>query len=47
MAWHLDNYSTKEIAEELEATQEAVRKNLERARKQLKQSLGIAEGGKL
>jgi RNA polymerase sigma-70 factor (ECF subfamily) len=46
MAWHLDKYKTKEIAEELGITQEAVRKNLERARKQLKQSLGIAEGGK-
>ncbi|MEV4036952.1 sigma-70 family RNA polymerase sigma factor [Streptomyces umbrinus] len=45
MAWRLDKYSTKEIAEELGVTQEAVRKNLERARKQLKQSLGITEGG--
>ncbi|MFJ6900553.1 RNA polymerase sigma factor [Streptomyces hokutonensis] len=45
MAWHLDSYETREIAEALKMTPGAVRKNLERARKELKRSLGITNGG--
>ena len=41
MAWCIDGYSPAEIAGELGADPAAVRQNLAKARKNLKQMLGI------
>lgn len=45
MAWHLDGFSTGEMAAALDMTPAAVRQNLARARAQLKEHLGLASGG--
>ncbi|MEV6133616.1 sigma-70 family RNA polymerase sigma factor [Streptomyces violaceusniger] len=44
IAWHLDGFSTNEIADALEMRPPAVRQNLARARAQLKELLGLAPG---
>lgn len=44
MAWHLDGYGSAEIAGELGITVAAVRQNLSRARRALKQSIGLDRG---
>lgn len=41
MAWCIDGYSPAEIAREIGAGPAAVRQNLAKARKNLKQMLGI------
>ncbi|MEU0861039.1 sigma-70 family RNA polymerase sigma factor [Streptomyces griseofuscus] len=41
MAWHLDGFSTAEIAEAMSLEQAAVLQNLSRARRTLKQQLGL------
>lgn len=46
MAWKLDGFGTADIAAELEMTEAAVRKVIERARQALKRKLGIEGGGK-
>ncbi|WP_327250093.1 RNA polymerase sigma factor [Streptomyces sp. NBC_01320] len=43
MAWHLDGFSTAEIAESMGLEQAAVLQNLSRARRTLKQQLGITD----
>ncbi|GAA3919531.1 hypothetical protein GCM10023084_82100 [Streptomyces lacrimifluminis] len=43
MARHLDGFSTAEIAESMGLEQAAVLQNLSRARRTLKQQLGIAD----
>ncbi len=43
MAWHLDGFSTAEIAESMGLKQAAVLQNLSRARRTLKQQLGITD----
>ncbi|GAA3372045.1 hypothetical protein GCM10017744_101940 [Streptomyces antimycoticus] len=45
IAWHLDGFSTNEIAEALGIRPPAVRQNLARARAQLKERLGLTTGG--
>ncbi|MFE6166178.1 RNA polymerase sigma factor [Streptomyces sp. NPDC056486] len=45
MAWHLDGYTTSEIAEALDMKPDAVRQNLGRARARLKVVLGLTQGG--
>ncbi|KAK1177949.1 sigma-70 family RNA polymerase sigma factor [Streptomyces sp. NBS 14/10] len=45
MAWHLDGFTTSEIAAELGMQPHAVRQNLARARAQLKDLLGLNSGG--
>lgn len=45
MAWHLDGYTTSEIAEALDMKPDAVRQNLGRARARLKAALGLMQGG--
>lgn len=45
MAWHLDHFTTAEIAAELNMQPAAVRQNLARARGQLKVLLGLVVGG--
>lgn len=44
MAWSIDGFSPGEIARELDVDPAAVRQNLAKARKSLKQALGIAGG---
>lgn len=46
MAWHLDGYSTQEIAQHMHLRETAVRKNLSRARRTLKERLGLGMEGK-
>lgn len=46
MAWHLDGFSTQEIAEHMRVREIAVRKNLSRARRTLKERLGLVREGK-
>ncbi|WP_197287700.1 RNA polymerase sigma factor [Streptomyces apocyni] len=43
MAWHLDGFSTGEIAEAMGLEKAAVLQNLSRARRTLKQQLGITD----
>ncbi|RZB13608.1 sigma-70 family RNA polymerase sigma factor [Streptomyces sp. F001] len=43
MAWHLDGFSTTEIAEAMGLENAAVLQNLSRARRTLKQQLGITD----
>ncbi|WP_328842624.1 RNA polymerase sigma factor [Streptomyces sp. NBC_00258] len=43
MAWHLDGFSTGEIAEAMRLEKAAVLQNLSRARRTLKQQLGITD----
>ncbi|MFF4484548.1 sigma-70 family RNA polymerase sigma factor [Streptomyces sp. NPDC021218] len=45
IAWHLDGFSTNEIANVLDMRPPAVRQNLARARAQLKELLGLTPGG--
>ncbi|MFE6776663.1 RNA polymerase sigma factor [Streptomyces sp. NPDC057702] len=45
LAWHMDGFSTSEMAAALGMTSAAVRQNLARARAQLKDHLGLASGG--
>ena len=45
MTWTVDGFSPTEIARELDADPAAVRQSLAKARKHLKQQLGIAGGG--
>jgi RNA polymerase sigma factor (sigma-70 family) len=45
MAWSIDGFSPGEIALELDADPAAVRQSLAKARKNLKQALGVAGGG--
>jgi RNA polymerase sigma-70 factor (ECF subfamily) len=45
MAWSIDGFSPGEIALELDVDPAAVRQNLAKARKNLKQALGVARGG--
>jgi RNA polymerase sigma factor (sigma-70 family) len=45
MAWSIDGFSPGEIALELDVDPAAVRQNLAKARKNLKQALGVAGGG--
>ncbi|MCW2916382.1 MAG: sig53 [Actinomycetia bacterium] len=45
MAWHLDGYRHREIAEYLNISEAAVRQNFRRARQALKQQLGLSEEG--
>nr|WTB11992.1 sigma-70 family RNA polymerase sigma factor [Streptomyces antimycoticus] len=47
IAWHLDGFSTDEIADVLDMRPPAVRQNLSRARAQLKELLGLTPGGAL
>ncbi|MFJ9121257.1 RNA polymerase sigma factor [Streptomyces sp. NPDC102394] len=43
LAWHLDGFSTAEIAEAMSMEKAAVLQNLSRARRTLKQQLGITD----
>lgn len=45
IAWSIDGFSPGEIALELDVDPAAVRQNLAKARKNLKQALGVARGG--
>jgi RNA polymerase sigma-70 factor (ECF subfamily) len=46
MAWHMDGFSTQEIAAGMDIREDAVRQNLSRARSTLKAKLGLeATGG--
>jgi RNA polymerase sigma factor (sigma-70 family) len=45
MAWSIDGFSPGEIALELDVDPAAVRQNLAKARKNLKQALEVARGG--
>lgn len=47
MAWHLDGFSTAEIAESMGLEQAAVLQNLSRARRTLKQQLERAPDDEL
>jgi RNA polymerase sigma-70 factor (ECF subfamily) len=45
MAWIIDGFSPAEIARELDVDPATIRQSLAKARKNLKQQLGIAGGG--